>query len=83
MYPERQGEDNKRGMTDESRWRQVRALRDALDQELARDPHWRVWSIEPVRVDDDRVIPMVLIEDRQTGTFHLTRLRLRPTRCRE
>jgi hypothetical protein len=71
MYPGRQEEDNKRGMTDEPLWRQARALRDALWQELARDPHWRLWSIEPVRLDDDRVVPMVLVEDRQTGTFHL------------
>jgi hypothetical protein len=71
MYPGRHGEDNKRGMTDEPLWPQARTLRDALRQELAHDPHWRVWSIEPVRLHDDRVVPMVLVEDRQTGTFHL------------
>lgn len=71
MYPGRQEEDDQRGMTDEPLWRQARALRDALRQELARDPRWRVWSIEPVRLDDDRVVPMVLVEERPTGTFHL------------
>jgi hypothetical protein len=71
MYPGRKEEDNKRCMTDEPLWQQARALRDALRQELARDAYWRVWSIEPVRLDDDRVVPMVLVEERQNGTFHL------------
>jgi hypothetical protein len=48
MYPGRQEEDNQRGMADEPLWPQARALRDTLRQELARDPHWRVWSIEEV-----------------------------------
>jgi len=58
-------------MPDDRLWRQARTLYVTLRRQLADDPRWCVWSAEPVRRDDGQVVPMVLLEDRQTGTFHL------------
>lgn len=58
-------------MTDELLWSHARALYATLRHQLADDQRWCVWSVEPVRLDDGQIVPMVLLQDQQAGTFHL------------